>query len=564
MSERGRFIRKLESIVGREYVIHHPDDLLVYEYDGSVDKAIPRAVVLPASTDEVSRVLAVADEAGVPVVGRGSGTGLSGGAIALQDGLQVALTRMNRILEIDEQNRLAVVEPGVINLHLDQAARKRGLRYAPDPSSQKACSLGGNVAENAGGPHCLAYGVTSNHVLGMEVVLEDGSVTWLGGKMRNPVGYDLRGAFVGSERNVWPGYQDCRSSAANTSHRQDLPGRVFRRARCVAWPFRRSSARGWCRRAMEIMDALTIEAVQRVTAVGPAVGSGRRVLLVELEGEHRGGGGPGSAGGGHSDRVGGVGGPMGGVSPRAGAALVGSQECPRRFGCVGAKLLPGRRSCSPDAPHGVLGAGIGDKLHYGIPIANVFHAGDGNLHPCILFDERKPGEVERVMEVGGRILEVCVEMGGALSGEHGIGLEKKAYMPLVFTDADMEVMMRVGRAFAPQGRLNPGKVFPGGPEYNHSMQRGQFWPQGLGPTYSRHDFRGGRVDCRQGESLWLVPEADLASYDVDGLIPSAAVRPPSVDALSEVVALANEEGLATIPLGGMTQRSWGILLVATI
>ena len=284
MSERGRFIRKLESIVGREYVIHHPDDLLVYEYDGSVDKAIPRAVVLPASTDEVSRVLAVADEAGVPVVGRGSGTGLSGGAIALQDGLQVALTRMNRILEIDEQNRLAVVEPGVINLHLDQAARKLGLRYAPDPSSQKACSLGGNVAENAGGPHCLAYGVTSNHVLGMEVVLEDGSVTWLGGKMRNPVGYDLRGAFVGSEGmfglatrivvRLLPTPPAVKTYLAVFS---DVGGACLAVSSVIG--------QGMVPAAMEIMDALTIEAVQRVTAVGLPSGAGA-VLLVELEGEH--------------------------------------------------------------------------------------------------------------------------------------------------------------------------------------------------------------------------------------------------------------------------------------
>ena len=216
---------------------YHSDDLLVYEYDGSIDKAIPRAVVLPASIDDVSRVLSIADEAGIPVVGRGSGTGLSGGAIALEDGLQVALTRMNRILEIDERNRLAVVEPGVINLHLDQAARKQGLRYAPDPSSQKACSLGGNIAENAGGPHCLAYGVTSNHVLGMEVVLEDGTVTWLGGKVRNPVGYDLRGAFIGSEGMFGLATKIVVRLLADAPRGEDLSCRVFRRGRRVSGRF---------------------------------------------------------------------------------------------------------------------------------------------------------------------------------------------------------------------------------------------------------------------------------------------------------------------------------------
>ena len=199
MAKKPSLVKQLEAVVGKDYVIYHPEDLLVFEYDGSIDKAFPQAVVLPASTSEVSQVLALAYDAGIPVVGRGAGTGLSGGAVASLGGLQVVLTRMNQILEVDTENRLAIVEPGVINLYLDECARSHGLRYAPDPSSQKACSLGGNVAENAGGPHCLAYGVTSNHILGMEVVLENGAVTWLGSKVRDSSGYDLRGVFVGSE-----------------------------------------------------------------------------------------------------------------------------------------------------------------------------------------------------------------------------------------------------------------------------------------------------------------------------------------------------------------------------
>lgn len=478
MSEGRRFIKKLESIVGREYVIHHPDDLLVYEYDGSVDKAMPRAVALPASTEEVSRVLAVADEAGVSVVGRGSGTGLSGGAIALEDGLQVALTRMKGILEIDERNRLAVVEPGVINLHLDEEARKRGLRYAPDPSSQKACSLGGNVAENAGGPHCLAYGVTSNHVLGMEVVLEDGSVTWLGGKIRNPAGYDLRGAFIGSEGmfglatkivvRLLPAPPAVKTYLAVF---EDVGGACLAVSSVIG--------QGMVPAAMEIMDALTIEAVQRVTEVGLPSGAGA-VLLVELEGEN--------------EEVEDQGMQVEAILTESGASEVrwaeSAQERERLWsarknalGALGA-LAPNYYLVDGVVPRTRLTESLVRvseiSAEYGIPIANVFHAGDGNLHPCILFDERKPGDVERVMEVGGRILEVCVEMGGALSGEHGIGLEKKAYMPLVFTNADMDVMARVRRAFAPQGRFNPGKVFPGGPEYTHSMQRGAVLAAGPG------------------------------------------------------------------------------------
>ncbi len=478
MSEARRFIKRLESIVGREYVVHHPDDLLVYEYDGSVDKAMPRAVVLPASTEEVSRVLVVADEAGVPVVGRGSGTGLSGGAIVMEDGLQVALTRMKRILEIDARNKLAVVEPGVINLHLDEAARKKGLRYAPDPSSQKACSLGGNVAENAGGPHCLAYGVTSNHVLGMEVVLEDGSVTWLGGKIRNPAGYDLRGAFVGSEGmfglatkivvRLLPAPPAVKTYLAVF---EDVGGACLAVSSVIG--------QGMVPAAMEIMDALTIEAVQRVTEVGLPSGAGA-VLLVELEGEH--------------EEVEDQGMQVEAILTESGASEVrwaeSAQERERLWsarknalGALGA-LAPNYYLVDGVVPRTRLTESLERvseiSAESGIPIANVFHAGDGNLHPCILFDERKPGDVERVMEVGGRILEVCVELGGALSGEHGIGLEKKAYMPLVFTNADMDVMARVRRAFAPQGRFNPGKVFPGGPEYTHSMQRSAVLAAGPG------------------------------------------------------------------------------------
>ena len=478
MAGRSRFVKRLESIVGREYVIHHPDDLLVYEYDGSVDKAMPRAVALPATTDEVSRILAVADDEGVPVVGRGSGTGLSGGAIVLQDGLQVSLTRMNRILEIDERNRLAVVEPGVINLRLDQEARKRGLRYAPDPSSQKACSLGGNVAENAGGPHCLAYGVTSNHILSMEVVLEDGFVTRLGNKIRNPVGYDLRGAFIGSEGMFGLATQIVvRLLPAPPAVKTYLG--VFDEVGGACLAVSSVIGQGMVPAAMEIMDALTIEAVQRVTDVGLPSGAGA-VLLVELEGEE--------------DEVGDQGLRVEAILTESGASEVRWAETDRererlwsaRKNALGAlgSLAPNYYLVDGVVPRTRLTESLERVAQIGaafdIPIANVFHAGDGNLHPCILFDERKPGEVERVMQVGGRILEACVELGGTLSGEHGIGLEKKAYMPLVFTNADMEVMARVRQAFAPEGRFNPGKVFPGGPEYTHSMQRGAILAAGPG------------------------------------------------------------------------------------
>ncbi|MBM3925515.1 MAG: FAD-binding protein [SAR202 cluster bacterium] len=453
--------KKLETVVGKGYVISHPDDLLVFEYDGSIDKAVPQAVVFPVSMEEVRRVVAVAQEFDVAVVGRGSGTGLSGGAIASAGGLQVALTRMNRILEMDVENRLAVVEPGVINLQLDEAARKHGLRYAPDPSSQRACSIGGNVAENAGGPHCLAYGVTSNHVLGLEVALEDGSVTWLGGRTRETVGYDLRGVFVGSEGTFGIATKAVvRLLAAPPSIKTYMA--VFRDIESACEAVSSVIGKGMVPAAMEMIDALTIKAVQNLHDMGLPKDAGC-VLLVEVEGLR--------------EEVEEMGGEVEGVLRKSGSREVRWAESAAererlwraRKGALGAlgSLAPNYYLVDGVAPRTKLASVLRQvseiSERYKTPIANVFHAGDGNLHPCILFDEREAGSVERVIEVGGEILKVCVEAGGSLSGEHGIGLEKKAYMPLVFSEEDMSVMRLVREGFSPSGRFNPGKIFPGGP-----------------------------------------------------------------------------------------------------
>ena len=468
MAGRG-LICELQSIVGKEYVLYQPEDLLVYEYDGSIDRAIPEAVVFPTTTEEVSRLVALAHREALPVVGRGSGTGLSGGAVAAMGGIQITFTRMNRILEMDCANRLAVVEPGVINLDLDMQARKFGLRYTPDPSSQRACSLGGNVAENAGGPHCLAYGVTTNHVLGMEVVLEDGSVTWLGGRTREAPGYDLRGVFIGSEGTFG-------ITTKIVVRLLPLPQAV--RTFLAAFPDVETAcsavsniiARGIVPAALEMMDALTIRAVQSVTDAGYPDEAGA-VLLIEIEGTE--------------EEVDELEGEVEEALQANGADEVrmASSAAERerlwvgRKGALGAlgSLAPNYYLVDGVVPRTrlaeVLGrvGEVGEK--HGLLIANVFHAGDGNLHPCILFDERQPGALEKATEAGGELLRVCVEVGGTLTGEHGVGLEKKAYMPLVFTQDDMDTMMKVRRAFSPGGSFNPGKVFPGGPEYDQAAQR---------------------------------------------------------------------------------------------
>ena len=461
-----QFLGGLQHIVGKEYVVHHPDDLLVFEYDGAVDRRLPQAVVFPASTDEVSRVIALAHGAGVPVVGRGAGTGLSGGAIAPPGGIQVAFTRMNRILEVDTENRLAMVEPGVINLDLDNHVRKLGLRYAPDPSSQRACSLGGNIAENAGGPHCLAYGTTTNHVLGMEIVLEDGSVVNLGSLARETVGYDLRGVFTGSEGTFGLATKIAvRLLPVPESVRTFLG--IFPDVESACTAVSAIIEHGIVPAALEMIDALTIQAVQKVSDAGYPDDAGA-VLLIELEGLQ--------------DEVDEIGGEVEAALWETGATQVRTAEAAEereqlwvgRKGALGAlgSIAPNYFLVDGVVPRTKLAQVLGQVAEvgrkYGIPIANVFHAGDGNLHPCLLFDERQPGATEKIVEAGTQVLQICVDAGGTLTGEHGVGLEKKEQMPLVFSNEDMAAMLSVREAFAPDNNLNPGKIFPDGEQYTPS------------------------------------------------------------------------------------------------
>jgi glycolate oxidase len=458
-----QFIHHLRSIVGAEDVIFHPEDLLVYEYDGSIDRSIPRAVVFPNSAEEVSRVVALAYREGVPVVGRGSGTGLSGGAIAPKDGIQIAFTKMNHILDVDTENRTATIEPGVINLDLDTYVRQFSLRYAPDPSSQRACSLGGNIAENAGGPHCLAYGTTTNHVLNLEVVLEDGAIVHFGGLAREVPGYDLRGVFVGSEGTFG-------IATKITVRLLPLPETVktflgiFPDIDSACTAVSAVIGHGIIPAALEMIDALSIRAVQSVTDAGYPEDAGA-VLLVELEGLR--------------EEVEDVTQEVESALWDTGASEVRIAEDPSER----EKLWVGRKTAfgafGTIAPNYYLVDGVVPRTRltqvlrkvsdisqkYGIAIANVFHAGDGNLHPCMLFNEREPGVVERAVQGAAELMEYCVSVGGTLSGEHGIGLEKKEYMPLVFSEADLTQMRKVREAFAPANRLNPGKIFPDGISY---------------------------------------------------------------------------------------------------
>ena len=471
--ENLQFIQQLKAVVGDDNVVSHPDDLLVFEYDGSIDRGLPEAVVFPATTEEVSRVVGLAYREGVPVVGRGSGTGLSGGAIAPPGAIQVAFTRMNKILGLDTENRTATVEPGVINLDLDNYAHKFGLRYAPDPSSQKACSLGGNVAENAGGPHCLAYGTTTNHVLGMEVVLEDGTVVNLGSQSHAPMaevpGYDLRGVFVGSEGTFGVATKIVVRLLVLPEAVKTFLG-IFQDVDSACSAVSAVIGHGMVPAALEMMDALSIRAVQNVTNAGYPDDAGA-VLLIELEGLQ--------------EEVDEVGTAVEAALWETGASQVKVAQTKeeREALWVGRKGALG--ALGSMAPNYYLVDGVVPRTQltkvlrqvsqiserHGITIANVFHAGDGNLHPCLLFDERQPGALQKVIDAGADVLRACVEAGGTLTGEHGVGLEKKEFMPLVYSEADLAAMRQVRDAFAPANRLNPGKIFPGGPSHQPSAHQ---------------------------------------------------------------------------------------------
>jgi len=458
-----QFLKGLQAIVGERNVVYHSDDLLVFEYDGSVDRGMPDAVVFPSSAHEVSQIIKLSRRAGVPVVGRGTGTGLSGGAITAPGGIQVAFPRMNHILEVDTENRLALVEPGVINLDLDTHVRKFGLRYAPDPSSQKACSLGGNIAENAGGPHCLAYGTTTNHVLGMEVVLEDGQIVNLGSLARETVGYDLRGVFTGSEGTFGIATKIAVRLLPVPEAVRTFLG-IFPDVESACTAVSAVIEQGIVPAALEMIDALTIQAVQKVSDAGYPDDAGA-VLLIELEGLQ--------------DEVDEIGEEVEAALWDTGATQVRAAEAAEereqlwvgRKGALGALgsiapnyfLVDGVVPRTQLAP--VLAAVADISVKYDIPIANVFHAGDGNLHPCLLFDERKPGALDKIVEAGTAVLQVCVDAGGTLTGEHGVGLEKKEQMPLVFSTEDMAAMVLVRDAFAPANSLNPGKIFPDGKKH---------------------------------------------------------------------------------------------------
>ena len=572
---------ELADICGRDGVVTERDRLLAYESDGlTAYRHRPGAVVLPRTTGDLRAAVKALSSRGVAIVPRGAGTGLSGGAVALGGAVVIGTARMNRILRMDPENRRVRVQPGVINAELSVAASPYGLHYAPDPSSQSACTIGGNVAENSGGPHCLKYGVTSRYVTGLSVVLADGSLVEFGGMGKEAGGYDLTGLFVGSEGcfgiaaeievGLVPLPEAVRTLLAVFGRLEDAGRAVTSIVGCGLLPA-----------AMEIIDGATIRAVENSVFAAGYPTDAEAALVVEFDGMEAG---------------------MDADATRArqccedaGATKVehASDEAERAalwrgrkkaFGAMG-RIAPDLlvqdatvpRSALPDVLRRI--SRVAET--YGLSVANVFHAGDGNLHPNILFDRSDPEEVARVEKASAEIMRLCMAAGGTITGEHGVGLDKKAYMPLAYGPEEIRLMWGLRRVFDPDGVLNPGKVLPDGTEPAQDAWRCRSSTEGraegerededaasaAGASRRRSadasELRPVRPQRDAGAVAETLRLAGIAEEDVqhsaEGGAPwppevaaEAVVRPRSVDDVQAVVESANQTGASVLPAGGGT------------
>jgi len=451
-------LKLLARIVGRQYVLTEPADLLVYSYDSSTARGLPDAAVLPASTEEVSRVVKLCSQRHLPFVPRGAGTNLSGGAAPIHGGLVIALTRMNKVLAIDAANQVAVVQAGVVNLQLQGLLARHGLQFCPDPASQKVSTIGGNVAENAGGPHCLKYGVTTNHVIGLTVVLPSGEVRQFGSPVADPPGYDLTGLFVGSEGTFGIATEMVLRLRPLPESTQVVVA-IFDELEASGKAVSQIIAAGMMPAALEIMDRSTIGAVEASFPSGLPTDA-EALLLIELDGLKE-----------ALDRraeqcV--------GICRAAGAREVEigktAQERERlwaarksAFGAT-ARLSPAMlvndstvpRTRIPEALRGMQEI----ERKHGVRISKVYHAGDGNLHSNILFDRNDSEEMERAKAASVEIFYLCASIGGTITGEHGVGAEKPEYLRLIYSPQDLAAQRELKLIFDPEGIANPGKVLP--------------------------------------------------------------------------------------------------------
>jgi glycolate oxidase subunit GlcD len=554
-------IDNLIAIVGRENVLSEPDELLVYECDGLPHhKYRPRAVAFPSSTEETAAIMRELARANVPFTPRGAGTGLSGGALALNSGVVIEMARMRKILRIDTEKRIAVVQPGVVNLHVSRAVAPFGLYYVPDPSSQLSCTIGGNIAESAGGIHCLKYGTTTDHVLGCRVVLAGGDVVDLEADMP---GYDLLGTFIGSEGTFGIATEaTLRLTQSPPAVRTLLA--EFMEVNDASHAVSAIIAAGVMPAALEMMDREIIRAVEAsVFAAGLPPDAGA-ALLIELDGIEAGLDD-------EAEKVKSICMEYGARSCR-----YARDEAERKklwaarkgaFGAIG-RISPDSMIQDAVVPRSrlpqVLGAAYDIAARYQLRIANVFHAGDGNLHPLICFDSRFVDQVQRVKDAGRELMEVCVAAGGTITGEHGVGLDKRELLPLVFSDADMNAMLSVRAAFDPLGLCNPGKIVPmlrGCGEAKVEVSR-----KGAKESPSRKEEFS--LPLRPRDSFAPLRERSLSQIVGDEYISSSngtvTVSPASAEEISEILKLAQSERWTVMPVGGMAWiKSTANLIVST-
>jgi glycolate oxidase subunit GlcD len=553
-------IKNLTAIVGKGNVLSEPDELLVYECDGLPHhKYRPRAVVFPSSTEETALVMRELARAGVPFTPRGAGTGLSGGALALNAGVVIEMARMRKILKIDVENRLAMVQPGVVNLQVSLAAAPFGLYYVPDPSSQPTCTIGGNIAESAGGIHCLKYGTTTDHVLACRVVLGGGEIVDLGSPTGDTPGYDLLGTFIGSEGTFGIATEATLKLVPTPPAVRTLLAE-FTEVDDASHAVSAIIAAGVMPAALEMMDREIIRAVEAsVFAAGLPPDAGA-ALLIELDGIES------------------------GIDDEAARVTsicleFGARSCRLAHDDVERKKLWAARKgafgaigrISPDSmiqdavvPRSrlpeVLASAYGIAAKYQLRIANVFHAGDGNLHPLICFDSRSADQVQRVKQAGRELMQVCVAAGGTITGEHGVGLDKRELLPFVFSDSDMDAMLSVRAAFDPTGLCNPGKIVPMlrgcgegravAPSNGESATNSQVHlPQRKSDARSVTNFsRQFDIAAAQSRLQTVVGGPNCSTHSERSVVAS----PASAEEVSEIMKLAGSEGWSVLPAGAWT------------
>ncbi len=487
-------VSELRHIVGERGLVSDPDALMTYNADGCVmDTHDPDVVVLPTTTEQVVAVVKLAAREHVPVIARGAGTGLSGGATPMRGGIVLVTSRMDKILEIDTRNNRCRVQPGVINFELTAFLKSRGYHFAADPSSQKACTIGGNIANNSGGPHCIKYGVTGSHVLGVQMVLADGSIFWSGEGIVEQPGYDLTGVTVGAEGTTCV-ITECWLKILPVPEATRVVMAVFNDIRPAAETVSAVIAGGFLPAALEVMDTLALKAVNDAYQMGIPPGAGA-ALIIEVDGV--------------DDGLDDLLAEIVQIAKDKGAIEVRPAKTPQEqvnvwaarknaFGAMG-RLAPTYHLVDTVVPRTKLPAIMDDvkriSKEVNLPIANVFHAGDGNLHPIVLFDSTDPDQNARAHKAVEEIMRLSIGYGGVISGEHGVGIEKQEFMSYMFNDDDLGAMAALHEAFDPEDLLNPGKIFPRKVNPNElaaTRRQASTVPGGLAAIVAKH-----------GEKVWI-------------------------------------------------------------